>query len=125
MGPAALALLALIAAGVFLLAAAQAVEYLGRKSIISRAQFLLRMGMAAVLLLCLGGIYAGASYPWRNPLTEFAYWMVLLLASFVVAMLAIVDLRWCVRLRHKRRAELFRNLASLEEMLHEPEDKEE
>ncbi len=118
-------LLSLMALGVVVLAAVQAIEYLGGRSIIGRGQFLLRMAMALLLLGCIGGIFVGPAIPWSSRWSELAYLMGLLVAAVVVAILALIDLRWCERLRHRRRAELFRTLADIEETLRKPEDRSE
>jgi hypothetical protein len=109
--------------GVVVLAAAQAVEYLGGRSLISSKQFALRLVMAALLLVCLGAIYLGASIAWANRWHELVYWMAVLLGAGVITALALVDLRWCERLKHQRRAELYRSLADIERALRGDEEK--
>lgn len=109
--------------GVVILAAMQAVEYLGGRSLISSKQFALRLVMAALLLICLGAIYLGASITWANRWYELAYWMAILVVTGVITALALLDLRWCERLKHQRRAELYRSLAEAERALRRDEEK--
>lgn len=110
--------------GVLSLAAAQAVEYLGGRSIISSKQFVLRMAMAVLLLACLGAIYLGALVTWSSRWHELAYWTAILVATGVITVLALLDLRWCERLKHQRRAELYRSLAEAERALRGDKEKQ-
>lgn len=117
-------ILAVMGIGVLVLAAAQAVEYLGGRSIISSKQFVLRMAMAALLLACLGAIYLGASVTWSSRWHELGYWTAILVATGVITVLALLDLRWCERLKHQRRAELYRSLAEAERALYGDKEKQ-
>ena len=119
-------ILGILAAAVFALAVTQISEYVRRHSIITPKQFALRMLMAVLLLAVIGGIYVGAVFSqkgaWLGPLGQALYWTALLLVACVIVVLAMHDLRMLERVRHQRRAELFRRLADLEESLREPKD---
>jgi putative copper export protein len=115
-------ILGILAVGILVLAAAQISEYWRKHTIISPRQFALRMVMAVLLLATIGGIYMGALVRWPSPVAELGYWIALMVVACVIVLLAMRDLRMLERVRHQRRAELFRRLADLEETLREPKD---
>ncbi|MCX7598502.1 MAG: hypothetical protein N2512_06485 [Armatimonadetes bacterium] len=117
-------ILAVMGMGILILAAAQAVEYLGGRSLISAKHFALRMLMAALLLICVAAIYVGAIVRWASRWHELGYWLGVLTGTIIITMLAMLDLRWCERLKHQRRAELYRSLAEAERVLRGEKEKQ-
>lgn len=121
-----------VIAGLVILAAAasQILAYRRGQSLLSRAQFLLRLGMALVLLAVLGlslyGAYrqppelgAGLSDAQRLRALQGAalFWTAVILLLLAAVVLAFFDLRYVRASQHRARAAMYRNLARLQEAL--------
>lgn len=110
-------LLAILAAAIAIMVAVQINEYVRRRSILTPAHFALRLVSGLLLLVLIGAIYLGAAVEFASRVGELVYWSALLLGAAAVAALAVLDLRLLERIKHQRRAELYRRLADAEEEL--------
>lgn len=121
-----------VLAGLVILAAAvsQILAYRRGHSLLSRGQFLLRLGMALALLAVLGlsvyGVYrqpaelgAGLSDAERLQALQGAtlFWTAVILLLLAAVVLAFFDLRYVRASQHRARAAMYRNLARLQEAL--------
>jgi hypothetical protein len=99
----------------------QAVAYKRGRQIITRRQFGLRMANGCLLLLIIALLLYSATVHFANPRSTLIFWAVLWLALMAlllaVVVLAWLDLRQVARAKHERQAELYRNLANLEQEL--------
>jgi uncharacterized protein YacL len=96
----------------------QAWTYARGQQIISRRQFAMRLSTGFLLLLTIAMIFYERLRPFTGrPLAELVYLCVLIILPTVVVVLAWQDLRELARLRHQRQAELYRNLAELQQQL--------
>ena len=110
-------ILGILACVVVLMALLQVHEYLRGRSLLTRRHLILRLTVAGLMLLAVGCIYVGVVIPFPGVWHELAYWCVLFILLITVTILALVDLRMLERVKHERRAELFRQLAEIEDTL--------
>lgn len=82
--------------------------------LLSRRQFILRLCMGALLLVCIGMIFYAAVHHFTDPVRALAYWTLLLFLPLVVIILTWMDLRELSRTRHQVQAELYKDLAELQ-----------
>lgn len=82
--------------------------------LLSRRQFVFRLCMGFLLLVCVGMIFYTAVHRFTDPLRAVIFWMILTLLPALVLVLAWIDLRTLARTRHQRQAELYRQLAELQ-----------
>ncbi len=109
--------LGVLACVVAIMAVLQLYEYLRGRSLLTRRHLILRLAVAAMMLLAVGCIYAGAVIPFARIWHELLYWCTVVLLLVIVTILALVDLRMVERVKHQRRAELYRQLAEIEHSL--------
>ena len=95
----------------------QALSYTHGRQIISRRQFILRMAMGALLLLTIALMFTAAVYQFATVQAAIVFWMVVTFLPVVVIILAWLDLRELRRRQHEQQAELYRNLAELQQEL--------
>ena len=110
-------ILACLAMGVIIAMAHQVWSYLRGQHIISRRQFILRLTNGVLLLLTIGLIFLGALYRFSDLRLGLLFLSALAVLPLVVIVLAWLDLRELQRTRHERQAELYRNLAQLQQEL--------
>ena len=116
--------LGLLACVVVIMAVLQVHEFLRGRSLLTKGHLILRIVVAALLLLSIICVYGGVVIPFPGVWHELAYWCGVLVLLLVVAILAVVDLRMVERVSHQRRAELFRKLAEIEETLRRVQQEE-
>jgi len=114
-----LVVLACIAMAIIIGIVYQSLAYARGRLIISRRQFILRLITGVALLLTIAMIFYVPFLMQRSPDVRLllAYWGVLTLLPMIVVILAFLDLRELSRTRHRHQAELYRNLANLEQEL--------
>jgi hypothetical protein len=101
----------------------QALSYARGRHIISRRQFSMRMATGLLLLSTIALVFYAAVVRFTNPVTVLVLWSLLTVLPLAVIVLAWLDLRLVARAQHQRQAELYRNLASLEQGLRDkPEE---
>ena len=93
-------------------AAVQVSLYRRGMHIITRAQFVLRMITAALLLLVIGMIFWGAVHTWANPVHGLLYLTGTILLALAVPVLALLDLARVRATRDLREAELYLRAAA-------------
>jgi len=111
-------------------AASQLLAYRRGQSLLSRAQLVLRLGTALMLLAVLGlSIYGGyrqpaaldAAMPPAERLHELQaatlFWTAVILLLLAAVVMALFDLRYVRASQHRARANMYRNLARLQEVL--------
>jgi hypothetical protein len=105
----------------------QAIAYKRGRQIITRRQFGLRMANGSLLLLIIALLLSSATVHFADARSTLLFWTVLWLVLMVlllaVVILAWLDLRQVARVKHERQAELYRNLANLEQELKRGPDK--
>jgi len=101
----------------------QALSYARGRQIITRRQFGLRMATGFLLLVTIVLMFYAAVVHFTNPIVALIFWTILTLLPLAVVILAWLDLRQVARMKHERQAELYRNLASLEQELRNKPDK--
>lgn len=82
--------------------------------LLSRRQFILRLWMGFLLLVCIGMIFYAAVHRFTDPVLALVYWAVLTLLPLAVIVLTWMDLRELTRTRHQVQAELYKELAELQ-----------
>ena len=121
------------AAGVFLLIVAMAIitgamlqlsQYHRGHLLITKRQLILRLITAGLLLFIIGMIFFGVLYNWPSALSELGFWSILMLLAIVVIFLAFNDLRLVERERHLKQAELYRNVAKIQDISQKNKDKQ-
>jgi len=100
----------------------QALSYARGRHIISRRQFAMRMTNGLLLLATIALVFYAAVVRLTSPVTALVLWGLLTLFPLAVMVLAWLDLRQVARAQHQRQAELYRNLASLEQTLRDRPD---
>lgn len=110
-------ILGVLALVMILMAALQVFEYLRGRSLLTRRHLILRVAVAVLMLLSVACIYAGVVINFPAIWHAILYWCALLLMLLLVTILALIDLRMVERIKHQRRAELFRQLAEIEDTL--------
>jgi len=119
-------------AGVFLIAAAVAVvvmmvfqvlQYFHGRQLISGSHLILRVVTALVVLAIITGIFVGllqfsdTEYLRAHGALFIVYWSLLALGTVAVVILAMADYRLVERARHRAQAEIYRQMAELQESL--------
>jgi len=117
--------LALVAAGMAIMLALQVLQFATGRTVLTFKHLLLRLASGLLMLLVIASIYVGVAWDFSHPLYELVYWAGVLGASAAVAGLAVVDLRWVERAKHRQRAELYRRLAEVEAELRQAKGDEE
>ncbi|MGD9520099.1 MAG: hypothetical protein AB7W28_11365 [Armatimonadota bacterium] len=117
--------LAIVGACVATLLAVQVEEYVHGRSLLTPRHLALRLVTGLLLLLVIVGVFIGVLWPFHSALNELFYWFGLLLGACAVAFLAILDLRIVDRVKHQRRAELYRRIAEAEAQLRSRKERKE
>ncbi|MEN6547500.1 MAG: hypothetical protein ABFE07_15815 [Armatimonadia bacterium] len=118
-----LVILACIAMAIVIGIVYQSLAYARGRLLISRRQFVLRLINGLLLLATIALIFYVPFLMQRAPDVRLllAYWGILTLLPLIVVVLAFLDLRELSRTRHRHQAELYRNLANLEQELRSKE----
>lgn len=97
----------------------QSLAYARGRMLISRRQFVLRLINGLLLLTTIGLIFYVPFLMKQNLDLRLVlgYWGLLTLLPLIVVILAFLDLREVAKTRHRHQAELYRNLADLEQTL--------
>ncbi len=93
----------------------QALSYARGRQIITRRQLAMRMVTGVLLLATIGLVFYTAVVKLTDPITVLVIWGLLIVLPVAVMVLAWLDLRQVARTQHQRQAELYRNLADLEQ----------
>lgn len=93
----------------------QAWTYFRGQQIISRRQFALRLTTGSLLLVCIGLIFVLGLQQFSDLRVALLIYMALTLLPVVVLLLAWLDLRELRRIQHLRQAQLYRDLADIQE----------
>ncbi|MBU0607633.1 MAG: hypothetical protein KKI08_07080 [Armatimonadetes bacterium] len=103
----------------------QALSYARGRHIITRGQLAMRMVTGVLLLATIGLVFYTAVVKLTDPITVLVIWGLLIVLPVAVMVLAWLDLRQLARTQHQRQAELYRNLADLEQHVRgKPEDRD-
>ncbi|MCE5238892.1 hypothetical protein LLH23_10420 [bacterium] len=100
----------------------QALSYARGRHLINGRQFAMRMVTGVLLLVTIGLVFYAAVRPFTDPLLALGFWGLLTVLPLAVIVLAWLDLRQVARAQHQRQAELYRNLAGLEQQLRSKPD---
>lgn len=93
----------------------QAWIYWRGQSLVSRRQLILRICTGVLLLLTIVMIFYVTINPLHSARLALLYWSILTLLPLLSIILAWLDLRELVQMRHQQQAQLYRSLAELQQ----------
>ncbi len=111
------------AAVILVMAVFQVLQYFHGRQLISGSQLALRILMALIVLAVTTGVFIGGYYfsdvehVRGRELLFVVYWSLLLIATFVLALLALKDYHLVQQARHRAQAKLYQQMAELQETL--------
>jgi len=91
--------------------------YTRGRQLLSQRQFAYRITNGLLLLATIGMIFYGSYHRFADLRVVLVYWLAITLLPLVVVVLAMLDLRELRRTRHVRQAELYQELADLQQTL--------